>query len=77
MWDRQTYSKQETKENQRDKKGKMLLLFKKVGKGRVLDKGRKVITEVVKNSYKGSFHRSVFFIFLITSSQSVSLNLQV
>ena len=54
---------QETKENQRDKKGKMLLLFKKVGKGCVLDKGRKVITEVVKNSYKGSFHRSVFFFF--------------
>ena len=67
---------QETKENQRDKKGKMLL-FKKVGKGCVLDKGRKVVTEVVKSSYKGSFHRSVFFIFLITSSQSVSLNLQV
>ena len=36
----------ETKENKRDKKGKMLLLFNKVGKGWVLDKGRKVITEV-------------------------------
>ena len=36
----------ETKENHRDKKGKMLLLFNKVGKGCVLDKGRKVITEV-------------------------------
>ena len=36
----------ETKENKRDKKGKMLLLFNKVGKGCVLDKGRKVITEV-------------------------------
>ena len=36
----------ETKENQRDKKGKMLLLFNKVDKGCVLDKGRKVITEV-------------------------------
>ena len=46
MWDRQT----ETKENQRDKIGKMLLLFNKVGKGCVLDKGWKVITEVVKNS---------------------------
>ena len=40
----------DTKENQRDKKGKMLLLFNKVGKGCVLDKGRNVITEVVKNS---------------------------
>ena len=73
---RQANIQRETKENQRDKKGKMLL-FKRVGKGCVLDKGRKVVTEVVKNSYKGSFHRSVFFIFLITSSQSVSLNLQV
>ena len=36
----------ETKENKRDKKCKMLLLFNKVGKGCVLDKGRKVITEV-------------------------------
>ena len=53
----------ETKENQRDKDGKMLLLFNKVGKGCVLDKGRKVITEVVKNSYKGSFIREVYFIF--------------
>ena len=51
----------ETKENQRDKDGKMLLLFNKVGKGCVLDKGRKVITEVVKNSYKGSFTREVYF----------------
>ena len=44
----------ETKENQRDKKGKMLLLFNKVGKCCVLDiKGRKVITDVMlhgKNS---------------------------
>ena len=40
----------ETKENQRDKKDKMLLLFNKVDKGCVLDKSRKVITEVIKNS---------------------------
>ena len=53
----------ETKENQRDKKGKILLLFNKVGKGCVLDKGRKVITEVVKNSYKGSFITEVHFLF--------------
>ena len=53
----------ETKENQRDKKGKILLLFNKVGKGCVLDKGRKVITEVVKNSYKGSFIKEVYFLF--------------
>ena len=46
MWDRQT----ETKKNQRDKVGKMLLLFNKVSKGCVLDKGWKVITEFVKNS---------------------------
>ena len=59
MWDRQT----ETKENQRDKKGKMLL-FNKVGKGCVLDKCRKVITEVFKNSYKGgSFITEVYFLF--------------
>ena len=58
----------ETKENQRDKKGKILLLFNKVGKGCVLDKGRKVITEVVKNSYKSSFIREKYFkFFLITS----------
>ena len=41
----------ETKENQRAKKDKMLLLFNKVDKGCVLDKSRKVITEVIKNSY--------------------------
>ena len=40
----------ETKENQRDKKDKMLLLFNKVDKGCVLDKSRKIITEVIKNS---------------------------
>ena len=43
------------KENYRDKKGKMLLLFIKVSTGCFLDKRRKVITEVVKNNYKGSF----------------------
>ena len=46
----------ETKENQRDKKGKMLLLFNKVGKGCVLDKGRTVVTEV-------SFITEVYFFF--------------
>ena len=54
-------TKRETKENQRDKKDKILLLFNKVGKGCVLDKGRKVITEAVKNSYKGSFITEVYF----------------
>ena len=55
----------ETKENQRDKKGKILLLFNKVGKGCVLDKGRKVITEVVKNSYKGIVlsQKCIFYFF--------------
>ena len=47
----------ETKE-----KGKMLLLFK-VGKGCVLDKGIKVIIEVVENSYKCSFITEVYFLF--------------
>ena len=52
---------------ERDKKGKMLL-FNKVGKGCILDKGRNVVTEVIKNSYTGSFITEVyFFIFLITS----------
>ena len=41
----------------------MLSLFNKVGKGFVLNKGRKVITEVVKNSYKGSFIQEVYFLF--------------
>ena len=59
MWE----SNRETKENQRDKKGKILLLFNKVGKGCVLGKGRKVITEVVKNSYKGNFIIEVYFLF--------------
>ena len=52
----------ETKENQRHKKGKMLL-FNKAVKGCVSDKGRKVITEVVKNSYKGGFITEVYFSF--------------
>ena len=38
----------------------MLLSF---GKGCVLDKGRKVITEFVKNSYKDSFITEVYFLF--------------
>ena len=53
----------ETKENQRDKKDKMLLLFNKVDKGCVLDKSRKVITEVIKNSCKGSFITGGYFLF--------------
>ena len=53
----------ETKENQSDKDGKMLLLFNKVGKGCVLDKGRKIISEVIKNSYKGSFITELCFLF--------------
>ena len=56
-------SNRETKENQRDKRGKILLLFNKVGKGCVLGKGRKVITESVKISYKGSFITEVYFLF--------------
>ena len=44
-----------TKENHLDKKSKMLLLFIKVRKGCFFDKSRKVITEVVKNTYKDSF----------------------
>ena len=58
MWDRQT-----EKQNQRDKDGKMLLLFNKVGKGCVLDKDRKIITEVIKNSYKSSFVTELHFLF--------------
>ena len=42
-WDKQT-------ENQRNKNGKMLLLFNKVDKGCVLEQSRNVITEVAKNS---------------------------
>ena len=33
----------ETKRNQRNKKGKMLLLLSKIGKGCILDKNRKVL----------------------------------
>ena len=33
----------ETKRNQRSKKGKMLLLFSKIGKGCILDKNRKIL----------------------------------
>ena len=58
MWDRQT-----EKQNQRGKDGKMLLLFNKVGKGCVLDKDRKIITEVIKNSYKSSFVTELYFLF--------------
>ena len=53
----------ETKENQRDKKGNMLLLFNKIGKGCFLNEGRKVITEVVKNSYKRSFITQLYLLF--------------
>ena len=56
-------SNRETKKNQRGKKGKISLLFNKVGKGCVLDKCRKVITEVVKNSHKGSFITEGYFLF--------------
>ena len=59
---RQT-NRETTTTSTRDKKGKMLLLFNKVGKGFVLNKGRKVITEVVKNSYKSSFITEVYFLF--------------
>ena len=60
----------ETKENQKDKKGKMLLLFNKFGKDSVLDKSRKVITDVVKNNYKDGFITEVYFsFFLITSKR--------
>ena len=41
----------------------MLSLFNKFGKGCVLIKGRKVKTEVVKNSYKSSFVTEVHFLF--------------
>ena len=42
----------------------MLLSFNKVDKGCVFDKGRKVIiTEVVKNSCKGSFITEEYFLF--------------
>ena len=56
-------TKNETKENQRDKNGKMSLLFNKAGKGCVLDKSRKAVIEVVKKSYKGSFITEGYFLF--------------
>ena len=60
----------ETKENQRDKKGKMLL-FNKVGKCRVLDKGRKVITDdvmlhgknIVRNRRVVLLQKCIFYFF--------------
>ena len=58
---RQTNRK--TKRNQRNKKGKMLLLFNKIGKGCVLDKSRKVLSRIAIKFY----HRRAFFIFLTTS----------
>ena len=54
----------ETKGNQTEK-DKMLLVFDKVGKGCVLDKSREVITEVVKNSYKGTFITEGYFLFFL------------
>ena len=54
----------ETKRNQRNKKGKMLLLFNKIGKGCILNKNRKVLViEVVQNSYTGSFIKEGYFLF--------------
>ena len=55
----------ETTENQRGKKGKILLIFNKVGKDCILDNSRKVITEVVKNSYKGIVlsQKCIFYFF--------------
>ena len=41
----------------------MLLLFNKIGKGCFLNEGRKVITEVVKNSYKRSFITQLYLLF--------------
>ena len=58
----------ETKENQTEK-DKMLLIFNKVGKGCVLDKSREVITEVVKNSYKGTFITEGYFLFFLITSK--------
>ena len=54
----------ETKRNQRNKKGKMLLLFNKIGKGCILNKNRKVLViKVVQNSYTGSFITEGYFLF--------------
>ena len=40
-----------------------MLLFNEIDKGCVLDKSRKVIIEVVNNSYKGSFITEGYFLF--------------
>ena len=47
----------------------MLLISNKVGKGCVLDKSREVITEVVKNSYKGTFITEGYFLFFLITSK--------
>ena len=58
-----------SKKKTKKKKGKMLLLFNKIGKGCILDKNRKVLViEVVWNSYKGSFITD-YITFLITSER--------
>ena len=59
----------ETKENQRDEKGHMLLLFTKVRIGCVLDKSGKVIIEVVKNNYMGSFTAEGYYLFFLITSK--------
>ena len=43
--------------------GKMSLLFNKIGKDSILDKSRKIIIEVVKNSVKGNFITEGYFLF--------------
>ena len=54
----------ETKRNQKNKRGKVLLLFNKIGKGCILDKNRKVLViEVVQSTYKGSFITEGIFYF--------------
>ena len=57
--------KQRNKRKPKGQKGQNVII-NKVDKDCVLDKSRKVITEVVKNSCKGSlfYHIRVFFIFL-------------
>ena len=57
----------ETKRNQRNKKGKVLLLFNKIGKGCILDKNRKVLvnkklSRLVSN--KGSFIAEEHFLYI-------------
>ena len=50
----------------------MLLLFNKIG---MAYKSKKVVIEVVKNSYKGSLsQKGIFWVFLITSE--IAWNLQ-